>query len=96
MSTAARSSRPRFSGLRRGPAAIRVNQLNHWYGDDPETRKQVLYENDLQVAAGVTAGRGSKPAMIRACHCCANLAVSLALIVRNSLAYNLLSVIASR
>jgi len=52
MSTAARSSRPRFSGLRRGPAAIRVNQLNHWYGDDPETRKQVLFENHLEVAPG--------------------------------------------
>jgi putative ABC transport system ATP-binding protein len=37
---------------RQASPALRVRCLNHWYGDDPETRKQVLYENDLHVAAG--------------------------------------------
>lgn len=52
MSTAISSSHPRFSAPRQGPPAIRVNHLNHWYGDDPETRKQVLYNNHLDVAEG--------------------------------------------
>jgi len=52
MSTVAPSSHPRFSGLRWGAAILRVHRLNHWYGDDPETRKQVLYDNYLEVARG--------------------------------------------
>jgi putative ABC transport system ATP-binding protein len=52
MSTAAPSSRPRSSALRQGTPVLRVNHLNHWYGDDPETRKQVLFDNHLEVARG--------------------------------------------
>jgi putative ABC transport system ATP-binding protein len=29
-----------------------VENVNHWYGEDAETRKQVLWENHLQVARG--------------------------------------------
>jgi putative ABC transport system ATP-binding protein len=52
MSTAAPSSNIPSSILRQGPPVIRVEQLNHWYGDDPETRKQVLHDNHLEVAPG--------------------------------------------
>ncbi len=41
-----------WSGARSGTPALRVHYLNHWYGDDPETRKQVLYDNNLEVAPG--------------------------------------------
>jgi putative ABC transport system ATP-binding protein len=44
--------RLRSSSLRQGQPALRVNRLNHWYGDNPETRKQVLHDNHLEVARG--------------------------------------------
>jgi putative ABC transport system ATP-binding protein len=37
---------------RQAQPVLRVQGLNHWYGDDPETRKQVLYNNQLEVTAG--------------------------------------------
>lgn len=52
MSTAAPLQRVRSSVVRQGPAVLRVRRLNHWYGDDPETRKQVLFDNHLEVARG--------------------------------------------
>jgi putative ABC transport system ATP-binding protein len=52
MSTAAPFQRPRSSFVRQGPAVIRVERLNHWYGEDEETRKQVLFDNHLQVSQG--------------------------------------------
>jgi putative ABC transport system ATP-binding protein len=52
MSTAIPIPRVRSSSLRQGPPVIRVERLNHWYGDDAETRKQVLFDNQLQVAQG--------------------------------------------
>ncbi|HTU91436.1 MAG TPA: ATP-binding cassette domain-containing protein [Gemmataceae bacterium] len=52
MSTVAPSQRPHSSELRKGPAVLRVQGLNHWYGDSAETRKQVLFDNNLQVAKG--------------------------------------------
>jgi putative ABC transport system ATP-binding protein len=52
MSTAVRALRTRSSKLREGPAVIHVTALNHWFGDSAETRKQVLFDNDLQVARG--------------------------------------------
>src|SRR5215472_10629792 len=52
MSTVAPSPRSHSSSLRQGPPALRVNRLNHWFGDDPETRKQVLHDNHLEVARG--------------------------------------------
>lgn len=52
MSTAAPIERVRSSTLRQGPPVLRVRHLNHWFGDDPETRKQVLFDNHLEVARG--------------------------------------------
>ncbi len=52
MSTAAPFQRARSSTIRQAPTVIRVDRLNHWYGDDEETRKQVLFDNHLQVAEG--------------------------------------------
>jgi putative ABC transport system ATP-binding protein len=52
MSTATRTPDAPSSSIRQGPPAIRVDHLNHWYGDDPETRKQVLFDNHLEVAPG--------------------------------------------
>ncbi len=52
MSTAAPSQHSHSSSIRQGPPVIRVDHLNHWYGDDPETRKQVLFDNQLEVAQG--------------------------------------------
>jgi putative ABC transport system ATP-binding protein len=52
MSTAAPLRRERSSKLLKNPAIIRVEALNHWYGDTPETRKQVLFDNQLQIAEG--------------------------------------------
>jgi putative ABC transport system ATP-binding protein len=52
MSIAAPFQHPPSSSLRPGPPAILVNQLNHWFGDDAETRKQVLFDNNLEVAQG--------------------------------------------
>jgi putative ABC transport system ATP-binding protein len=52
MSLAASASRMRSSELRKGPAVIRVAAVNHWFGDSAETRKQVLFDNHLQVARG--------------------------------------------
>jgi putative ABC transport system ATP-binding protein len=46
------TERPRSSGLRQAEPVLRVERLNHWYGDEPETRKQVLFDNNLQVARG--------------------------------------------
>jgi putative ABC transport system ATP-binding protein len=52
MSTAApvnhfSSAHPRLS-----PPAIRVKNLNYWFGEDQETRKQVLFNNNLDVSPG--------------------------------------------
>lgn len=44
--------RAHSSELRKGPLVIRVQRLNHWYGENAETRKQVLYDNHLDVARG--------------------------------------------
>ena len=52
MSTAILSQPSPSPGAPQAQPAVRVRGLNHWYGDDPETRKQVLFTNDLQVAAG--------------------------------------------
>jgi putative ABC transport system ATP-binding protein len=52
MSTAVPTPRARSSTVRQGPPVIHVNHLNHWYGDTAETRKQVLFDNHLQVAQG--------------------------------------------
>jgi putative ABC transport system ATP-binding protein len=52
MSTAVPVQRVRSSELRRGPIVLLVDRLNHWYGDSAETRKQVLFDNQLQVARG--------------------------------------------
>jgi putative ABC transport system ATP-binding protein len=52
MSTAAPLQYSPSSIVRHGGPAIRVNHLNHWYGEDQETRKQVLFNNHLEVAAG--------------------------------------------
>jgi putative ABC transport system ATP-binding protein len=52
MSTATAPRNVPSSDVRRGPPVLRVNHLNHWYGDDPETRKQVLHDNHLEVAPG--------------------------------------------
>jgi putative ABC transport system ATP-binding protein len=52
MSTVAPAPRTRSSELRKGPTVIRVEALNHWYGDSAETSKQVLFENHLDVAQG--------------------------------------------
>ncbi|MGH7170997.1 MAG: ATP-binding cassette domain-containing protein [Gemmataceae bacterium] len=52
MSSAAPLPRVRSSELRQSPTAIRIDALNHWYGDTAETRKQVLIDNHLQVARG--------------------------------------------
>jgi putative ABC transport system ATP-binding protein len=51
MSTAT-TERRRSSGLRQGEPVLRVQHLNHWYGDDAETRKQVLFDNNLEIARG--------------------------------------------
>ena len=40
------------SAVRPGPPALRVENLNHWYGEEIETRKQVLFDNHLEVAQG--------------------------------------------
>jgi putative ABC transport system ATP-binding protein len=52
MSTAAPALRTRSSELRKGPLVLRVEGLNHWFGDSAETRKQVLFDNHLNVAQG--------------------------------------------
>lgn len=52
MSNASTDPRPRSSTFRKGEPVLRVERLNHWYGDSAETRKQVLFDNDLQVARG--------------------------------------------
>jgi putative ABC transport system ATP-binding protein len=52
MSTVASLLRTHSSELRQSPTVLRVHALNHWYGDDAETRKQVLFDNHLQVARG--------------------------------------------
>ena len=52
MSTAVILQRLHSSELRKGPAVIRIQHLNHWFGDSAETRKQVLFDNHLQVARG--------------------------------------------
>ncbi|HTU92717.1 MAG TPA: ATP-binding cassette domain-containing protein [Gemmataceae bacterium] len=52
MSTAAPAQRARSSAVRQGVPVIRVTRLNHWFGDDPETRKQVLFNNHLEVTRG--------------------------------------------
>jgi putative ABC transport system ATP-binding protein len=52
MSTAAPTVRPRSSELRKGPTVLRIEALNHWFGDSAETRKQVLFDNHLSVAQG--------------------------------------------
>jgi len=52
MSTAIPSQHAHSSSIRHGSPVIRVDHLNHWYGDDPETRKQVLFDNQLEVAQG--------------------------------------------
>jgi putative ABC transport system ATP-binding protein len=52
MSTTTRTPDAPSSSIRQGSPAIRVDHLNHWYGDDPETRKQVLFDNHLEVAPG--------------------------------------------
>ena len=52
MSTATAPQNVPSSSVRQGPPVIRVTNLNHWYGDDPETRKQVLHDNHLEVAPG--------------------------------------------
>ncbi len=52
MSTAAALQRVHSSELRKGPTVLRVQRLNHWFGDSAETRKQVLFDNHLQVARG--------------------------------------------
>ncbi len=52
MSEATADPRPRSSTFRRAEPVLRVERLNHWYGDTDETRKQVLFDNELQVARG--------------------------------------------
>jgi putative ABC transport system ATP-binding protein len=52
MSTAIPVPRPRSSSFREGSPVLRINHLNHWYGSDPETRKQVLYDNQLEITRG--------------------------------------------
>ncbi len=52
MSEATADPRPRSSTFRRAEPVLRVERLNHWYGDTDETRKQVLFDNELQVACG--------------------------------------------
>lgn len=52
MSSATSPQRLRSSVLRQRPTVIRVKRLNHWYGDNVETRKQVLFDNDLEVTQG--------------------------------------------
>jgi putative ABC transport system ATP-binding protein len=52
MSTAAPSVRLRSSELRQSPTVLRVMRVNHWYGEDEETRKQVLFDNNLQISQG--------------------------------------------
>ena len=52
MSIAAPWQPRRPSGVRSANPAVNVEQLNHWYGDDPETRKQVLFDNRLHVNPG--------------------------------------------
>ncbi len=52
MSTAASLERSRSSELRQSPTVLRVERVNHWFGEDAETRKQVLYDNNLQVSQG--------------------------------------------
>jgi putative ABC transport system ATP-binding protein len=52
MSAATPFAHPSTSMIRPGPPAIRVEALNHWFGEDAETRKQVLFENNLEVAQG--------------------------------------------
>ena len=52
MSTAAPMQRARSSAVRQGPPVLRVQHLNHWFGDSAETRKQVLFENELEVSRG--------------------------------------------
>jgi putative ABC transport system ATP-binding protein len=52
MSTAAPLQRARSSDVRQGPPVLRVRRLNYWFGDDPETRKQVLFDNHLEVTRG--------------------------------------------
>jgi putative ABC transport system ATP-binding protein len=44
--------RLRSSELRQSPTALRVERVNHWFGENEETRKQVLFENNLRVAQG--------------------------------------------
>jgi putative ABC transport system ATP-binding protein len=51
MSSAA-PERARSSALHQTETVLRVERLNHWYGDDAETRKQVLFDNRLQVSRG--------------------------------------------
>jgi putative ABC transport system ATP-binding protein len=52
MSPAAPLQRARSSEVRQAPTVIRVENLNHWYGDSAEIRKQVLFDNHLKVAQG--------------------------------------------
>jgi putative ABC transport system ATP-binding protein len=52
MSQAMPFSRPSRSAVRPGSSALRVERLNHWYGEAVETRKQVLFDNNLEVAQG--------------------------------------------
>jgi putative ABC transport system ATP-binding protein len=52
MSIAAPLERLRSSDLRQSPTILRVERVNHWYGEVAETRKQVLFNNNLRVARG--------------------------------------------
>jgi putative ABC transport system ATP-binding protein len=52
MSTAILSRPSPSPSARQDLPAVRVQGLNHWYGDDPETSKQVLYDNNLEVTPG--------------------------------------------
>jgi putative ABC transport system ATP-binding protein len=52
MTVATPIAHPSTSAIRPGPPAIRVEHLDHWYGEDAETRKQVLFDNNLEVAQG--------------------------------------------
>jgi putative ABC transport system ATP-binding protein len=52
MSTATATRRTRSSELRKGPTVLHVEALNHWFGDSAETRKQVLFDNHLNIAQG--------------------------------------------
>jgi putative ABC transport system ATP-binding protein len=52
MSSAPAYPRSRSSTFLRAERALRVERVNHWYGDTAETRKQVLFDNHLEVACG--------------------------------------------